>query len=543
MNFLQAHAAVKSLRDGTPLRFTLACSAVTATLDIYLRAHAAQAGFVAEIETIPFNSLAQRIRSPEQSGMLEVFLLLPWDLFPQADWRTGVPAGSVSDADAHRVLSEHVALFAQRQAARYVFLPAAIAPLGATLAGSRALEARILAGARTLGALELPRHCFSLPAYFESGNPLASQTLSEVAAGIIQTALTARAEPKKVLVTDLDNTLWHGVIGEDGLDGIAYAPEGAGYPFFAFQSLLKKLRNEGTVLAAVSRNDRDLAVGPFIRAQMVLGEADFVAIVASYHSKSAQIAQLAQDLNLGLDSFVFIDDNPIELEEVGRALPQVERILFDGKPAGLPALFDRLATLFGKPAITAEDSQRTELYRARVKSSVPSTAQGADLREFLESLRMTLTIRERTVGDHLRCLQLINKTNQFNFNGRRFTEAELEGLLVAGGHLIGATLDDCNGTHGEVIACLIDSQGTIEAFVMSCRVFQRRAEYAFVAWLAAQSYAPRHFRYVATDRNEPVRLFLERLQQGTPEEMVPFEAARLGAACADDLSLFRLAGA
>ena len=543
LNFLQAHAAIKGLRDGKPLPFTLVCSGVTATLDIYLRAHAAQAGFAAQIETIPFNSLAQRIRMPPESATPEIFLLLPWDLFPQADWRTGAPAGSVIEAQAQDVLAEHVALLLRRPAARYVFLPAPIAPLAATLAESRALETQILAAARRLGSLELPGEYFSLATYFESGNPLTSRYLSETASALVRTALTARPEPKKVLVTDLDNTLWHGVIGEDGVDGIAYGPEGKGYPFFAYQSLLKRLRHEGTVLAAVSRNDRDLALAPFVREQMVLREADFVAIVASYHSKSAQIAQLAQDLNLGRDSFVFVDDNPLELEEVRRALPEVECVVFDGKPTGLPDLLGRLVTLFGKATVTADDARRTEMYRARVKSSVPSTAEGADLREFLASLQMTLTIHERTLEDYARCLQLINKTNQFNFNGQRITEAELEAVLRAGGHLVGVTLDDRNGTHGEVIACLIDAQGTVAAFVMSCRVFQRRAEYAFIAWLAAQPYAPRQFRYVTTERNEPVRLFLEHLYPGSlPAGMVPFDAPRLRAACADDLSLFQLGG-
>jgi FkbH-like protein len=540
VNFLQAHAAVKGLRDGKPLHFTLVCSGVTATLDLFLRAHAAHAGFDAQVGSIPFNSLAQRIRTPDTTGMLEVFLLMPWDLLPVADWRTGLPEISLNEQQAQVVLAEHVALLAQRPAARFVYLQAPIPPLGATAAASRALDAQILAAARRIGALELPRQCFNLASYFESGNPLASQSLSEVAERIIQAALGARPEPKKVLITDLDNTLWNGVIGEDGVDGIAYAPEGRGYPFFVYQSLLRKLRQEGVVLAAVSKNDTDLALAPFKRGQMILRESDFVAIIASYNSKSAQIGQLARELNLGLDSFVFVDDNPIELEEVGRTLPQVECVLFESKPAALPDLLERLVTLFGKANLTEEDAKRTQMYRTRLQSATPSTAQGADLTEFLTSLEMSLTLHERVFGDHTRCLQLINKTNQFNFNGRRISEAELEATLKAGGHLIGATLDDRNGTHGEVIACLIDAHGTVESFVMSCRVFQRRAEFAFIAWLAAQPYAPQQYRYVPTERNEPVRMFLEQLRQSTSEGLIAFEGSRMATECAADLALFRV---
>lgn len=540
MNFLQAHAAVKSLQNGKPLRFTLVSSGVTATLDLFLRAHAAQAGFEAQIDTIPFNSLAQRIRLKEATDSAEVFLLLPWDLLPVADWRTGLPAESIRHEEAESILAEHVGLFLQRSKARFVYLPALLPPLGVTTAACSALEAQILAAARRLGALEVSRQCFNLASYLESGNPLASQSLSEVAQRVIEAALTPAREPKKVLVTDLDNTVWSGVIGEDGLEGIAYAPEGRGYPFFVYQTLLRKLRHEGVILAAVSRNDPDLALAPFQGGQMTLRESDLVAIIASYNSKSAQIDQLARELNLGLDAFVFVDDNPIEIEEVGKALPGVTGVLFESKPAALAGLLERLTGLFGKATVTEEDARRTEMYRTRLESAAPSTAQGADLTDFLTSLQMSLTIRERALGEHARCLQLINKTNQFNFNGRRFSEAELEATLQAGGHLIGATLDDRNGTHGEVIACLIDAEGTIEAFVMSCRVFQRRAEFAFVCWLAAQPFAPRGYRYIPTERNEPVRMFLEQLKLSTTEGLIPFDGARMTEECAADLALFRV---
>lgn len=540
MNFLQAHAAVKAFAGGAPLRFTLVSSAVTATLDLYLRAHAAQAGFEACVETIPFNSLAQRIRTPNAGKELEVFLLAPWDFLPQADWRTGVPDRSPDQDQVRTVVAEHAALFARRQPAKFVYLPAPMPPIMSTLAATRALEAQIAAAALSLGAVALSAAGFNLSSYFETGNPFSSQALSEIAQNVIGAALNKRQEPKKVLVTDLDNTLWSGVIGEDGLDGIAHAPEGRGFRFFAYQTLLKKLRNEGVILAAVSRNDKDLALAPFARGDMVLQEGDFVAIIASYHSKSAQIQRLATDLNLGLDAFVFVDDNPIELEEVRTALPQVECVRMQHDAASLPALLDQLTGFFGRSSISEEDTKRTEMYRARARSSVPSDAQGADLHSFLESLQMTLTIRERKLGDHARCLQLINKTNQFNINGRRFTEAELQAVLEEGGHLIGAALEDRNGSHGEVIACLVDARGTLQAFVMSCRVFQRRAEHAFVAWLAGRPYAPRHIQYLATQRNEPSRMFLRETCGNVADGAMSFDAAKLRSQLAADLALFRI---
>jgi FkbH-like protein len=540
LNFLKAHAAVSAFQGGPPLSFRLACSAVTATLDLFVRAHAAQAGHEARVETLPFNSLAQHLRTPAVAGEVEVFLLFPWDFVPTLDWRTGFPERSPEEAEIQAAIAGQVGLLAQRPNARCVYVRAPFPPAMGTLAASESLAATIEAAALGLGATVLPAASFNLATYLQSGNPFASGSLSDVAASIARAAVTGGRELKKVLVTDLDNTLWSGVIGEDGVDGIAYGPEGRGYPFFIYQSLLRKLRSSGVVLVAVSKNDPDLALAPFKRGEMVLGERDFVSVVASYHSKSAQLRQVAQELNLGLDSLVFVDDNPVEIAEVRQALPAVECIPFESDPTKLPQLLTRLVGLFGKVSVTAEDAQRTEMYRLRAGSVLPSAAAGADLSEFLESLAMKLTIRERTVADYARCLQLINKTNQFNINGQRIAEADLQSMLARGGRLIGATLEDRNGSHGEVIACLVDPEGTLEAFVMSCRVFQRRAEFAFSAWLAAQPYAPRQIRYVGTERNEPVRLFLEKLGLEASDGLLPFDAPGIRTAEADALRLFQL---
>jgi FkbH-like protein len=537
VNFLQAHAAVNAFAGGPPLRFCLACSSVTATLDLFLRAHAAQAGAEAQIQTLPFNSLAQHIRTPS-TGELEVFLLFPWDFVPTLDWRTGFPQVSPTPGDVRLVLAEHADWFAQRTNARFLYIPAPIPPITGTQAAAKGLAAAIEAAALELGATTLPSAHFHLGSYLQNGNPFTSASLSDIAANVVRVASARRGELKKVLITDLDNTLWAGVIGEDGPEGILHGPEGRGFPHFIYQTLLRKLKAAGVVLVAVSKNDPDLAQAPFKRGEMPLREEDMVSVVASYHSKSAQIEQLATELNLGLDSMVFVDDNPVEIAEVGRALPSVECLQFQGDPVKLPQLLERLVELFGKASVTDEDARRTQLYRLRAGSVLPSAASGADLSEFLRSLTMKLTIRERGVADSTRCLQLINKTNQFNINGRRLTEAELHSMLAQGGRLVGATLEDRNGSHGEVIACLVSPDGIIESFVMSCRVFERRAEYAFSAWLSRQPYAPRSIRYQRTERNEPVRIYLEKLRIEANDGLLPFDFGRVGPTEADALQLF-----
>src|SRR5207237_670947 len=186
----------------------------------------------------------------------------------------------------------------------------------------------------------------------------------------------------------------------------------------------------------------------FRSGRLLLQEPDFVAILASYHAKSAQIRELAERLNLAPDAFVFVDDNPVELAEVALALPAVRCVAFPQRDDDLARFLGTLAGLFPHGTITAEDRARTDMYRRRLAGLVPSELQGADLTRFLEGLRMTLTIHDRTRGDRARAVQLIDKTNQFNLNGRRYTDEDIGKILDAGGRLFGVTLSDRTGSPG-----------------------------------------------------------------------------------------------
>ncbi len=169
----------------------------------------------------------------------------------------------------------------------------------------------------------------------------------------------------------------------------------------------------------------------------------------------------------------------------------------------------------------------------------PSEAQGADLSTFLRGLDMTLTLHDRTTGDRARAVQLINKTNQFNLNGRRVTDEEVGVTVANGGRLYGASLTDRSGSHGEILACLIDANGVIRSLVMSCRVFQRRVEHAFFAWLAGQDSPPGALDFAETERNEPTRQFLKDAAfQGTGP--ISFDAARFAEDHREDMGLFAL---
>jgi FkbH-like protein len=486
-----------------PLRVAL--SGVGDPLALYVRAAGAKMGVGLEPSFLPFNTLTQHLLT-ETDDTAEVMLLLPWDLAPEFDWRSGIP----NTADEAEILmrARATAESIERRNAAVVYLPAPIPPVFGDARRSKEVLARLRGIAAGIGAVELPAEVFSLGSYFGTGCPVAGASLGRVAAVLVEHALRPKREPAKVLVSDLDNVMWRGVVAEDGLAGIEFGPHGGGYRHFIYQTLLARLKREGVLLAAVSRNDPEVALAPFRSGHMVLKEEDFVAIVASYHAKSAQVEALATQLNLGLDAFVFVDDNDVELVEMGLALPSVRLEAFRGRDDELPVLLDRISGHFPHKVVTAEDRERTELYRRQLAGMVPSTAQGADLRAFLQGLEMTLALHDRSNGDRARAVQLINKTNQFNINGRRLADEEVERVLADGGQLITATLNDRNGTHGEILAILMDSAGAVKSMVMSCRVFNRQAEFAFLRWLAARPSPPVVFEVAETPRNEPARKFL-----------------------------------
>ncbi len=540
MNFLEAKRVVAAFTGGAELPFLFALSGTAEPFALYLRAAAALRGRAARPRFLPFNTLRQALLGPPAPDEDELFLLLPWDLLGQGDWRAGLPPERVSIGQARESAEPVLLSVTGRPRARICYLPAPLPPLTGDVAGDAALD-RLLTGlAAAAGATVLPAEDFSLPGYFGSGCPVGGAALGRTAAAAVDLLLPAPEGAAKVLVTDLDNVLWSGVVAEDGLDGIAGGPEGRGYRHFVYQTLLARLRREGVLLAAVSRNSPEVALGP-LRSGLTLRESDFVAILAGYGAKSAQIRELAERLNLGFDAFVFVDDNPVELSEVAQALPQVQTIAFPDRDDGLPALLTSLGARFARRTLTAEDRERTELYRRRLAGLAPVRASGADLTEFLAGLDMRLTIHDRSAGDRARAVQLINKTNQFNLNGRRWTDAEVGALLAAGGRLLTASLADRSGSHGEILAFLLSAEGIVEAFVMSCRVFQRRVEQAFLADQLADGLEASAWRHAPTDRNEPFRDFIAQPAfTAGGDGLLHFESATFLDANAGALTLFRV---
>jgi FkbH-like protein len=321
-------------------------------------------------------------------------------------------------------------------------------------------------------------------AWFESKQPCSTEMLVQVAKEVVHIIDSLHRSPKKVLVLDLDNTLWGGIVGDDGLEGIEIGDTSPrGEAFKAFQKYVLSLTERGVLLAVCSKNEYDAAFEPFAKhPEMVLRPEHFVSFKANWDPKTDNIKQMSTELNLGLDSFVFVDDNPAEIEIVRQLAPEVTPLLLGPDPADYVRQLQD-SRLFERLSITAEDSQRTGQYRQEVerKSLLSSTT---DITSYLASLEMVGTFTEFNLLDAPRISQLINKSNQFNLTTRRRSEAEVHALIDDPKHLcFTMRLADRFGDHGliSVVIARLEkaSAGSyleIDTWLMSCRVLKRQVE-------------------------------------------------------------------
>lgn len=353
--------------------------------------------------------------------------------------------------------------------------------------------------------------------------PLAAPLYGEMAARLIG---AAQGRAAKCLVLDLDNTLWGGVIGDDGLEGIVIGQGSAeGEAFASFQSHAAALARRGVILAVCSKNDEANALAAFeAHPEMVLKRADFSAFVANWSDKAANLRAIAATLNIGLDALVFVDDNPFERALIRRELPMVAVPELPDDPA----LFARClsdAGYFEGLGVTAEDRARTGQYRAN-QARATMQASATDMGAYLASLEMVLAWRPFDRTGLQRVTQLINKTNQFNLTTIRYGEDEVAAVIgdprAFGVQLRLADRFGDNGIIAVVIGRMIDDEALhLDTWLMSCRVLGRRVEEATLAVVVAQARALGAKRIVGEYRPSP------------KNGMVADHYARLGFAPAD----------
>lgn len=328
--------------------------------------------------------------------------------------------------------------------------------------------------------------------------------------------------PKKVLVLDLDNTLWGGVVGETGPLGITIGDGPDGEAYRCFQSHVKRLSERGVVLAVCSKNNDADAREPFqTNANMVLSLDDFAQFEATWDPKAVALRRIAKTLQLGLDSFVFVDDNPAEREHIRQALPEVSVVELPEDPAEYVQALDE-GLWFETVELTDEDRVRAAQYLSERRRR-DTEVMYESLDEYLASLEMVADVRPIEAADLDRVVQLIAKTNQFNLTTRRHGLAKLRQMLDAPG-TIAHTLRvaDRFGDHGLVAVLIAVADRTttvptleIDTWLMSCRVINRTVEEFFFNSLVASARSAGIERlvgvYVPTKKNALVKEHYERL--------------------------------
>ena len=319
--------------------------------------------------------------------------------------------------------------------------------------------------------------------------PFALDAVPLCADHVVRLLASARGLSRKCLVLDLDNTVWGGVIGDDGVEGIVLGQgSGTGEAFAAIQSYAKDLRSRGIVLAVCSKNEEANARLPFQKhEEMVLKEEDIAVFIANWSDKASNLKHIAQTLNIGTDALVFLDDNPAERERVRQELPEVAVPEVGSDPADfLPILM--AAGYFEAVSFGDEDRKRAGMYTANAVRAQEMQKIG-NMDDYLRSLEMTCTLRPFDAMGRARISQLINKSNQFNLTTRRYTETEVLGFEKNPAfYTLQIRLTDRFGDNGMISVVMFEKEGSTwrcDTWLMSCRVLGRRVEEAALATIVA----------------------------------------------------------
>lgn len=297
---------------------------------------------------------------------------------------------------------------------------------------------------------------------------------------------------KKCIVLDLDNTLWGGILGEDGVEGIKIGGDYPGKAFQYFQEALVELSNSGIILTICSKNnEKDVLEAWKKNPFMILRKEHVSAYRINWNNKADNIRELAEELNIGMDSMVFVDDNPTERELVRQMLPMVEVPDFPAQPYNLPAFFkDMLDRYFRVYSITEEDRSKTQQYKANAERAMEQR-KFSDFTEYLKSLEIHIEVHPADEFNLPRIAQMTQKTNQFNLTTKRYTESDLRGFLDSGWKIYCISVSDRFGDSGITGAIILRPIGNgydIDSLLLSCRILGKGVEAAFVKYVVNLLY-------------------------------------------------------
>lgn len=330
---------------------------------------------------------------------------------------------------------------------------------------------------------------FDAPSYMLGDMVLSPEATAMLGVRIADIIAAMQGRTRKCVIVDLDNTLWGGVIGEDGMSGIQLGEHGVGKAFLRIQRMLKRLKNRGILLAVCSKNDVEIAKEVFEHhPDMILRLNDIACFVANWENKADNISYIQRTLNIGIDSFVFLDDNPAEREIVRLAHPSVAVPELPEDPS-LWVEFLARENLFETVSYSAADGDRTDQYRTEIQRREFEHCF-ADEKSFLRGLEMHATVAKLADFTIPRAAQLSQRSNQFNLRTVRYTEAELSAYAADSNVIqLGFTLADKFGSHGliaVIVAKKMNEQDLfLESWFMSCRVLKRGMERFMLNHIAA----------------------------------------------------------
>lgn len=357
--------------------------------------------------------------------------------------------------------------------------------------------------------------------YSESLNYLSSTPYSNKGIGLIKDKIIAVIDSlqkarKKCLLLDMDNTLWGGVLGEEGPNGIQCAPAGEGKVYYDFQQKIKQIKDMGVILVACSKNNRSDVEELFrVNKQLFLHQEDFTIIKANWNRKADNVVEVAKELNIGFDAMVFVDDNPGERENMKIELPEVEVPDFPQVVYELPAFADRLyEDYFFAFSLTQEDKQKAKQYEEE-KQRITAKSQFINYEEYLKSLNMDIDIREVAEDDLERAAQLTQKTNQFNLTTRRYTQTDLIEMKKKDRfRIIIVSVKDRFGNYGKVALVIVrieQKEWDIDTFLMSCRVMGKDIEREIIRVIEEEAQKNNikilKGTFIKSKKNKPVENF------------------------------------
>ena len=535
--------------DARPFPVTLACGFTPLHLQTFLAAHLQLALPERKVTVTPglYDNLAGTLEADFTSSSPDgLVIALEWsDLDPRLGYRSagswGLAAADDIVSDARGMLERIAAALLQIPAGIRIALSLPTLPLPPVFhtPGSQAsrhqlqLQADVLHFAshvagdgrvrvvnpERLAEASPARERLDLKSDLYTGLPYTMQHADRLAAQLAQTLVPEAA--KKGIITDLDDTLWSGLVGEVGPDAVSWDLAGHAQLHGLYQKLLGSLAEAGTLIGVASKNDAAIVTKTFERRELLLRSEQVFPVEVHWNAKSASVQRILETWNIAADSVIFVDDSAMELAEVAAAHPGIECVLFprNDYAAGL-AMLRLLRDRCGKERVSQDDAIRLDSIRKsnefRRQASTSATPES-----FLEQLNAVVTFDFAAAGEP-RVLELVNKTNQFNLNGRRYTEADWHNAAAAPGALVAAiSYEDKYGPLGTIAVLAGTVEGgclNVESWVMSCRAFARRIEHQALK-LLFESHGVRqmHFEFAATARNSPLREFFAALLGAEPQ--------------------------